>query len=106
MISTIASTQNNDWVGGVAFDNTDFMALSALVKAKEIINKNDVIYGFEASYHNLTKAMMITIFYTEINLNDFKASGLPLSRQDFYLPVGEFFDLFKRANFIVVNKDL
>jgi hypothetical protein len=106
MVNTTASTQYNDWIGGAAFDNADLKALSNFAKDKGLIKGNEIIYSFEASYSHLAKEMMVTIFYTDMNFDDFKGSGAQLSKQNFDLPVGHFFDLFKRANFAVAKKGL
>ncbi|MCG9702509.1 hypothetical protein L1D19_20785 [Vibrio natriegens] len=104
MLNTTASTQYNDWIGGAAFDDADIDPLSTYAKNHGHIQQNDIIYGFEASYIHVTGEMMVTILYTDIPFDDFKNSGAELSRAEFDLPVNDYFELFKRANFKVARK--
>ncbi|ENP0827165.1 TPA: hypothetical protein ACVU5Q_003655 [Vibrio parahaemolyticus] len=106
MIDTTASTQYNDWIGGAAFDDADFAPLSDYAAKHGHISQGDIIYGFEASYIHVTGEMMVTVFYSNLPFDDFKRSGATLSKAEFDLPVGDYFKLFKRANFKVSKKGL
>ena len=106
MLNRTASTQYNDWTGGAAFDDADFKTFSDYARSAGHIQGNEIIVGFDASYSHVTKDMMVTISYTDMKFDDFKASGTALSKKDFDLPLAEFFELFKRANFAVAKKGL
>lgn len=106
MINKIASTQYNDWKGGVAFDDSDFQTLSDYAVSLGHITDKDVIYGFEVTYSHLTSEMMLTISYSNKSFDELRSSGGPLSKIDFDLPVGDFFKLFKRANLAVAKRGL
>ncbi|PSU60924.1 hypothetical protein [Photobacterium phosphoreum] len=106
MLNKTASTQYNDWVGRAAFDDADFTALSDYARKQGYIQQNEVIFGFEASYIHVTKDVMVTISYSDIKFDDFEASGASLTKKEFDLPLADFFDLFKRANFAVAKKGL
>lgn len=102
----IASTQYNDWTGSVAFDDADTQPLTDYARKKEIISNNEIIFRFDASYSHLTKSMSVTIFYTDKSFDEFRNSDKQLSSQEFDLSIGDFFQLFKRANIIVTKKGL
>ncbi|MCQ9090997.1 hypothetical protein [Vibrio alginolyticus] len=104
MLDTTASTQYNDWIGGAAFDDADIDPLSTYAKKHGHIQQNDIIYGIETSYIHVTGEMMVTVHYTDIPFDDFKGSGAELSKAEFELPVSDYFELFKRANFKVARK--
>jgi hypothetical protein len=106
MLNRTASTQYDDWTGSAAFDDADYEALSDYARKTGHIQANEVIFGFDASYSHVTKEMMVTISYSGLSFDDFKASGTALTNKDFDLPLAEFFELFKRANFAVVKKGL
>ncbi len=106
MLNRTASTQYNDWTGGAAFDDADFKALSDYARSAGHIQANEIIVGFDASYSHVTKDMMVTISYTDMSFDEFKASDATLLKKDFDLPLTNFFDLFKRANFAVAKKGL
>lgn len=106
MLNRAASTQYDDWTGGIALDDADIEPLSNYVRNKGMIGSNEVIYSFEASYSHLAKEMMVTIFYSHLSYDEFRNSNRQLSTQNFDLPVSEFFDLFKRANIAVAKRGL
>jgi len=106
MINRTASTQYNDWIGSTAFDDADIASLSDYVKKKGIIGSADIIYSFEASYNYLTKDMSVSVFYTDINFDDFKNSGSKLSEEEFDISVTDFYELFKRVKVVVAKKGI
>lgn len=106
MLNRVASTQYNDWTGGVALDDADIESLSDYARKKGFIGSNDVIYGFEASYNHLTKEMMVTISYSHLGFDDFKSSNKKLLTKSFDLPASDFLDLFKRINMAVAKKGI
>lgn len=106
MLNRTAGTQYNDWIGGAAFDDAELKNISDYARSAGIIQANENIFGFDASYSPISSEMMVTISYSELSYDELKDSGVTLSKKDFDLPLTDFFELFKRANFAVARKGL
>lgn len=106
MNNKTASTQYNDWIGSVAFDDDDVKTIGDYARSKGIISNSEFIFRFDSSYNHLSQLMSVTVFYTDKNFDEFKNSNKQLSKKEFDISTEEFFQLFKRANIIVTKKGL
>lgn len=104
MDKIIASTQEDEWKGTAAFDDSDHHYLREFAILRGYIGDDDSILGFKATLE--IDKCCVCIFYAKESFFDLSEHGDKPNKKEFYISINKFFDLFKSVTFAATHKNI